>query len=352
MKLDCPGLICEKLPSGSYRWRVRVAGRKSQRITLTIDPDHPDFQAHYTAARAGKRADAPAAAPEAPKTLSGSVAALVDSYLAAMPSLHLDPETIKNRSYFLRQLREEFGDFDRNMGQSDVLRMRDARSATPGAADNFVKTIRAMYGWACDRNIVEINPGVGIPKINRGKGATPWTVADLKQYRERHPPGTMAYLALTLFMFTAGRISEVYRMGRANEIERGGKIWLDWMPQKAGAKRVLIPMMPALLEATRAMTVQHPTAYLLTEYGQPFRSSAAFSNKFRDWCDQASLTDRSSHGIRKAAGELLALYGATQYQIMAIHGHSSAKTSQIYTQGAERASLAAQGMDLLAGLDW
>jgi integrase len=111
-------------------------------------------------------------------------------------------------------------------------------------------------------------------------------------------------------------------------------------------------MLPPLLKATRAATLQHPRAYLLTEHGQPFASSAAFSNRFRAWCDDAGLNHLSSHGIRKAAGELMAMHGATQYQIMAVHGHSSAKTSEVYTRGASRANLGAQGITLLAAMDW
>ena len=29
--------------------------------------------------------------------------------------------------------------------------------------------------------------------------------------------------------------------------------------------------------------------FLLTEYGRPFASAAAFGNKFADWCDAAGL---------------------------------------------------------------
>ncbi|MDP1669812.1 hypothetical protein [Phaeovulum sp.] len=60
----------------------------------------------------------------------------------------------------------------------------------------------------------------------------------------------------------------------------------------------------------------------------------------------------SSHGIRKAAGELLALQGASQYHIMAVHGHSSAKTSEVYTKGVERDRLAEQAMRMLEGMEW
>jgi integrase len=241
---------------------------------------------------------------------------------------------------------------------SEVAILRDKRSATPGAADNLVKTIRAMYAWGIEHGYVEANPAVGIGKINPGGGgAVPWSVEDLRQYRQRHPKGTMAHLALTLFMFTAARISDVVILGRGHEIQRKGMTWLDFQPTKKGAKRVRIPMLPPLFAATRDGAIVGKT-YLLTEYGKPFASAKAFANKFAGWCEQAKLVDaegkvnRSSHGIRKAAGELLALEGASQYQIMAIHGHASAKTSEIYTEGVNRDELASQAMALLASMDW
>ncbi|MCH2274181.1 MAG: hypothetical protein MK397_05615, partial [Thalassospira sp.] len=70
------------------------------------------------------------------------------------------------------------------------------------------------------------------------------------------------------------------------------------------------------------------------------------------WCLDADLPDLSSHGIRKGAGKLLAEEGCTQYEIMAVHGHAEAKTSETYTSGAERWKLARQAMKRLEGMEW
>ncbi len=53
LKLDFPGLLREKLPSGNCRYRVRVEGNPRKRIPLHIDPAHKDFPEHYHAARRG-----------------------------------------------------------------------------------------------------------------------------------------------------------------------------------------------------------------------------------------------------------------------------------------------------------
>ncbi len=110
-------------------------------------------------------------------------------------------------------------------------------------------------------------------------------------------------------------------------------------------------MLPPLLKVTRAMNIEGRT-YLLTEYGQPFKSPEGLRNSFRKWCDEAGLNHLSSHGIRKATGNLLAEDGASQYQIMSIHGHTQAKTSEVYTKDVERWRLAADAMQNLANMDW
>ena len=179
----------------------------------------------------------------------------------------------------------------------------------------------------------------------------PWTIDDLRRYRDHHPPGTPAYLCLTLFMFTACRISDAVVLGRANEFKRNGVRTLKWQPSKKGSAPVEIPMLPPLYKATRTSVVQGRT-YLLTAHGRPFRSPDALGQKFRKWCREAGLEGRSSHGIRKAAGNLLAEEGCTQYQIMSVHGHTQAKTSEVYTKGVERWKLAAEAMRVLEAMDW
>ena len=352
MRLRFPGLLREVLPSGNVRWRVRKAGDKTTRILLHVTPDHPRFGEHYHAARAGVQLPPE---PEAPKAVRGSVGWLVDLYIAAMQDMlkngDLHKATVHQRTQFILWFASEAGEYKAAMPQAQLFRLRDKKASTPGAADNFIKSVRAMYSWGMTRGYVVENPAAGMKKVNRGTGATAWTIADLKQFRERHPQGTMAHLALSLYTFTACRLGDVYRLGRADEVERDGVLWLEWQPEKRGSARVRIPMLPPLIASIRAQKVVGPT-YLLTGQGKPFASKNAFSNKFGEWVREAGLTDRSSHGIRKAAGELMAEAGASQYEVMSVHGHTNAKTSEVYTSGADRARLAASAMQRLSAMEW
>ncbi len=261
------------------------------------------------------------------------------------------PDTLKQRRSKLARL-TPYCDYAIEIPQPELIRIRDTMAETPGSADNFIKSIRAMYAWAVERRLCDTNPAIGIGRLNPGMGgAKPWTVDDLLAYRNIHHAGTPAHLCLTLFMFTASRISDAVVLGRGNEFERGGIRCLGWQPKKKGSAYIEIPMLPPLYKATRAATVQGPT-YLLTDHGRPFKSPEGLRNRFRKWCDVAGLYDLSSHGIRKAAGHLLAQEGCSQYQIMAIHGHTPAQTSEVYTKGMERWHMAVEAMRTLENMDW
>ena len=204
-----------------------------------------------------------------------------------------------------------------------------------------------------ERGEIAQNPAAGIAPINKAPkgGARPWTAADLKAFKRAHPKGTTAHLWLTLQAFTACRIGDAIWLGRDQETIHNGSTWLEWQPRKKGSAPVSIPVLPQLFEATRASNVIGP-AYILNEQGRPFASSEALRVRVQRWCIDAGLHGRSSHGVRKAVAELMAESGCTQHQIMAVMSHTQAKTSEVYTKGAERRILAADGMQALADVKW
>jgi integrase len=352
MRINLPGLLFERAASGNARYRVRPAGNKARKITLTVDPSHPLFLAQYETARRGEK---PTLVESTQRAMPRSLAWLMDDFEAAMAAKveagQMDAGTAKQRIAFYSRLRPKHGDKHMEVPRSKIVEIRDSMAATPGAADNMVKSLRALFAWAVETGRMKDNPASGVGKINRGKGAVPWSVDDLERFRNRHPKGTMPHLALTLFMFTACRIGDVVLLGRNHEVKRDGITYLAWNPGKRGSTPVTVPIMPPLAEAITAQKVVGP-AYLLNAHGKPFASGAAFGNWFRDRVAEAGLKDRSPHGIRKAAGELMALAGATQYHIMSVHGHSNAQTSEVYTQGVNRQKLASEAMQMMASIRW
>jgi integrase len=359
MRVDFPGLIVEQLPSGNRRYQVRAERNKAKKITVPVGPDHPDFGNYYWAARAGEKWEKPKPIEPMRRSLDWLVARYLAHLEKQVAASILSPLTLRQRKSILLRMVEIRDDDGDRYGGNDIeapssawVKARDSWAQTPGAADNMIKSVRAMYEWAVERGEIAVNPVKGVKKIHVSRGgAVAWSVDDLKAFKARHPPGTMAHLWLTLHAFTACRIGDAIWLGRANEFQRDGLTWLQFQPRKKGSALVEIPMMPPLYKATREQVVIGE-AYVLTALGRPFQSPEGLRNRVRAWCDEAGLPERSSHGIRKAVAELLAEMGCSQYQIMSIMAHTQAKTSEGYTRGARRRVLAGEAMAVLKSVDW
>ncbi|MEM5521875.1 hypothetical protein [Sulfitobacter sp. AS59] len=146
---------------------------------------------------------------------------------------NLMPGFLAHISQTGRSLGKAYATLPVDIPPHELVLFRDSLMSTPGKATNTFKMLKAMFKWALDRKYTQTNPAAAI-KVNyvsKG-GAKPWTLDDLEKFREAHPKGTMAHLTLTLFMFTACRISEAYKLGRPNEVKKGGVSWLEWQPSK------------------------------------------------------------------------------------------------------------------------
>jgi hypothetical protein len=67
----------------------------------------------------------------------------------------------------------------------------------------------------------------------------------------------------------------------------------------------------------------------------------------KEWCRQASLPDKNSHGVRKAAATRAAERGASAHALMAMFGWLSLPQAELYTREAERKRLARENVHLL-----
>ena len=124
---------------------------------------------------------------------------------------------------------------------------------------------------------------------------------------------------------------------------------LRFTTSKMGAEiDVTVPILPPLREAVEPHIFAD--TFLHQKNCRPF-TKESYGNNFADWVKEAGLSGISSHGVRKGLGNILADLGCTQYEIMSIHGHTSPKTSEIYTRGADRMRLAVSGMERLKRLD-
>ncbi|MBZ9818927.1 tyrosine-type recombinase/integrase [Mesorhizobium sp. CA4] len=230
------------------------------------------------------------------------------------------------------------------MERKHVLEIRDELRDTPGAQNEVVKVVSAMFGWAVDNEVAKVNPALKIKRLYSGDGFHTWTIEEVRQFEERHPLGSKARLALHLGLFTGLRREDLAILGRQH-FKNG---WLHIKPKKttkSSGVDVELPILPEL-QATIDASPCGDLTFLVSEWGTPFTVNT-LGNKMRDWCDQAGLPQCSLHGLRKAGATIAAENGATDEQLMAIFGWTTKQQTTLYTRKAQRRRMAGAAAHLL-----
>jgi integrase/recombinase XerD len=351
MPLIRPHLYAEENRHGTTRYRFRK-DRNSPRITLPGQPGEKVFEDAYRRLMAGQDIRPHQLGKPRSRYVDGTFGQLADLYLTHMheqiAAKTLSPATVKQRSNLIGRILPRLQD-----GHLASLEARHIKALmkefqkTPHQANNLLKTIRAMFRFAIDEDLMVSDPSTGVKSNSKvTDGFACWTRDDVRAFYLRHPVGTKANLALTLLIVTACRRSDLVLLGPSNIKNVDGHPYISFVQEKTGyldRARVQIPLVKPLADAIAATTIGEET-FLITDYGKPF-SKNGFGNRFKTWCREAGLGDHlAAHGVRKAVGVILAEAGCSQYEIMSIHGHSDPATSKIYTATVERRKLAETGM--------
>ena len=323
---------------GRARFYFRRHGYQS--VALPGLPWSPTFMAAYEAANG----ESSLVEVGRSRTTPGTVNAAIISYFNSAAFRALADETQRSRRGILERFRVEHGDKRIVMLQrAHIDHMVAAKAATPSAAKNFLKALRAMMAHCVANHMRDDDPTRGIrsPKIKTDGYAT-WTDEHIAAFEARHPIGSRARLAMALLLYTGQRRSDVLRIGRQHV--RNGVLYVQ--QQKTNSK-LAIPVHPELQAILDAAPSQHLT-YLTTRDGSSF-SPAGFGNLFRDWCKEAGLPKGlSAHGLRKACCTRLAEAGCSEKQIAAISGHLSMSEVARYTKAADQARLARDAMAMFS----
>ncbi|MGJ4855575.1 tyrosine-type recombinase/integrase [Labrys sp. La1] len=348
MEIDLRYLSEEKTRHGR---RVVYARLKGKRIRLKHPVSSPEFLDEYRAAvkalfagveeNAAKAGKQDVRVPFAPKTLGW----LIERYFTESTKyLTMDPLGRKRRRKILEDVKKEHGHKPMVIPGENIAKGVAKRSGVPGNANEWLKSLKALYTWAVSIKIIEVSPAAGLGKIKtESEGFYTWTVDDIRTYVKRHPIGTMPYLACMQLLFTGLRRSDAVKFGRQHA--RSGKV--NFKTSKTGAD--LITEMPwPLVDAIEAMPDTDQLPYLLTAYGKPFASGAAFGNWFKDRCREAGLPDCSPHGLRKGGATICSENGGSEVELEAMYGWANNRQSGVYTKKARALILATKGFERIA----
>jgi integrase len=316
--------------NGRVYWYVRV--RKGPRIPIAGEYGSPEFLAAYSAAVGGGKGNAP----PKPRASRGTLRWLVEHWQRSSDWAATEMATRKQRENILLHVLGKSG--DRAIEDIDAAAIkagREKRMATPHAANNFLKTMRALFRWAKDEQLVEVDPAREVKFLKvKTEGFPPWGMEDVHAYRRRWPIGTTQRLALELFINTGLRRGDAAIVGPQHV--REGIINI-----RAGKTKTAIytPILPALAQAIDAGPIGE-MSFITSQYGRPMKKES-LGNKFRQWCDAAGVK-KSAHGIRKLAATVIADNGASEQELQALFGWTTNAMSGIYTRERDRKRQALQ----------
>jgi len=239
---------------------------------------------------------------------------------------------------FSDRFRGEYGEYPvARLEEQHIMAILDKKAATPAAANNLRRMLRAIMKLAKQRKMIAVNPMIEIEPIRyKVKGFKDWSDEEIALFANQYPIGTRERLALELLLCAAPRRSDVVRLKRTNVLD--GR--LIYRQRKTDAE-INIPLLPQLEAAIAAMPMRvGQELFLETQYGEAF-TETGFYNWFADKARKAGVPKgRSPHGLRKACCRRLAEAGCSPHEIMSVSGHVTLKEVERYTRAANRARLA------------
>lgn len=338
-----------------YYFKPRSAPRK---IRLPGTPGGAEFMAAYHACERGLSLPAVAAAPAMrPAVNEKSVRWLCLQYMAHHAFTGLDVKTRKPRQSILQQLcdlpfpetgKMRVGDAPfAEMPSRVIRRIRDRKAATPEAANNWLKAMRALFKWAVEEEYCENDPAKDVPKIHVDtEGHHTWTLEEVAQFEATHPIGGMPRLALALLLYTGCRRADAVSFG-PQHIKDG---WLTYTQNKnrnTAPVTLSLPVLTVLQDVISASPGGHLN-FLVSQYGKPY-TIEGFGKRFRQWATAAKIPHCTPHGLRKAGAVRAAENGATAHELMSIFGWKDIKQAELYTRKVVQKNMAGGAMGKMAG---
>lgn len=306
------------------------------RVRLPDEYGSDEFWSAYHSAVAG---DAPM--PKKQRTKTDSLRWLVERYRESSTWSGLSMATRRARENIFKRVVETAGDEPfADVTRADIVSGRDRRRETPFAANDYLKTLRGLFRWALEAQLVDVDPTEGVKTITpQSDGFHPWSEDEVAQFEARWPVGTRERLALAILLYSGLRRGDASQLGRQHI--KNGVIVLK--TEKTGTA-VHIPVRPELAGIIEA-TPSNGLAFIATGSGRPM-TKESFGNFFKDACKAAGVPG-SAHGLRKLGATRLANAGASVHELQAVFGWESGRMAEVYTREADRARLARQAMNKL-----
>jgi site-specific recombinase XerC len=319
-------------------WYVRHG--KGPRIRIRAEFGTPEFDVQYQAAvtgNAGPRQN------EKNKPARDSLAWLVTRYRETSAWTDLALRTRRHKERMLRQVLEAAGHepFAR-ITKRDIVAALERREKIPFQARHFIETMRGLFQWAKEADLVKVDPTEGVkgPSRNDSSGYRAWTEDDVAMYVRHWSIRSRERVWLHVLLYTGLREGDATRLGRQHII-RDGEIQLKTEKTKTPLVLKILPPLATVLAAGPCGDLH----FIVGKNGRPM-SPSYFSNEFAR-AARAAGVNATAHGVRKLAAITAAYNGATVPQLNAIFGWRGTKMALHYILEADQRRLALGAMEKL-----
>ena len=288
-------------------------------VPLSGDPAH-DTQAAALVMRLNAEVDRAKAKIEHP--VEGTLAWLAEQYQAAPDFERLRDTTQRHYKHWCAKLVKGWGRCRIDtLNRQGVYAIRDALASKPHQANQALKMLRVLCGFAVDRGLLATNPATRPKSLAVTRRRSAWSEEAESRLLGRLEDKTLR-MAFILGLYTAQRLGDVLAM-------TWGQYDGDFIrlrQQKTG-QLVSVYCHEVLKRELEAMP-RRGALILLSKTGRPYHQRV-FNRDWKRACEAAGVGDLQFRDLRRTAMIRLAEAGATAIEIAAISGHTIDVTQRI-----------------------
>ncbi len=275
----------------------------------------------------------------ASRSQPGTISGLISRYYRTTEFMDLADSSKRTYRTSLEYFRKGYGNqLVRGLQRRHIQSIIAEKAGTPTAANKLLKCIHLIMMLAIELEIRTDDPCAGVKKYKiKSDGYYTWSEDDITQFENYHKVGTKSRLAFALMLYLAQRRSDVVGLGWQHV--KDGVITLRQIKTNTPLALPIHPDLAAVLQKSSKKNM----SFLMTKFGKTY-SADGIGNAMRKWCDDASLPQCSSLGLRKAASRRMAEAGATEKQIMSMTGHTTSAEVTRYTKAANQQQIAADNV--------
>jgi integrase len=269
----------------------------------------------------------------------GSMGALIVAFRGSDEGQRGKPATVRNRNYYLSMIEAEHGEKSvKTLRKNHVAEMKDAMRSTPGKANNWLNTMKALLEFAVDRDWITENPARKVKPLDLGEHEF-WPEPVVKAALAAGSP--MLRLAIITGICSGARISDAVKMQHGWIVANPGHPG-DWLMELRATKNesdVSIPMHPVWLAEIDTVPRRSITV-LYNRFDRPF-TTKALQELLRKHMKALGLAGYTYHGLRKNAACYLIEQGLTAEAVGSILAMTP-ETVRYYSRKAKVRLLAIQ----------